>query len=141
MLRSGQLVGARIAGRDALSAEKALLRMLQWEDGVFELDSTVPADVGDAEIAPSLNSVLMEAARQSDELAHLAAKNAMPRTELSLGHSKKPWSELTPGQLDILQAIAEGRTWPQILDASARSDLDLTKDVVLLNKHGTVEFD
>ncbi len=141
-LREGNVFHATIGGSESLDPQKALLRMLGWSDGMFELDTSLPADLPEAEISPSLGQLLMEAARQQDELKHLGDSNELPTQGVSL---KLPptsaWHELDPEGLDMLQQIATVGTWQDILDGSAIDDLALTKLAVALQKGGYVTFD
>ena len=72
-LRDGQVFYATIEGSKDLPPQKALMRMLLWDKGMFELDSNVIQEAP-SELQSSLEHLLMEAARQQDELAALAAK-------------------------------------------------------------------
>ncbi len=140
-LRQGRVYYARIQGSEGLPAEKALLRMMGWAEGTFELDNaTVDAPEGD-ELAVSLEHILMEAARLQDELAHLAERFSVPKVRIELIRpSPKPWRQLPPEQLDIVQAIVEGFDWPKILDRLATDDVVLTRAVIELRKHNVVRY-
>jgi pSer/pThr/pTyr-binding forkhead associated (FHA) protein len=141
-LREGNVFHATIGGSDQLDPQKALIRMLGWSDGMFELDTAVPEDLPAEGITQSLGQLLMEAARQQDELAHLASKHPLPDDRISLVlPSEKAWRELEGDALDMLQAVAEGRAWPDILDASKVDDLTLTQQAVALAKAGYVRFE
>jgi pSer/pThr/pTyr-binding forkhead associated (FHA) protein len=141
-LRDGMVFSATIDGAKGLHPEKALLRMLAWDDGLFELDSHLPEDLETEEIAPSLNQVLMEAARQADELAHLAESNAVPDQLVELAFPPETaWKELEPEELDLVQELASGKDWQKVLDSSRDSDVDLTRRVIKLHQKGVVRFE
>ncbi len=140
-LREGEVYYATIDGSDNLDPKKALLRMLGWNDGSFELDSASPAEVP-SEISTSLEHVLMEAARLQDELAHLAERYEMPVETISLAFPPKtPWKALEADQLDLLQAVAEGKAWTQILDTHEADDVSLAKTMIELHKAGVVTYE
>lgn len=140
-LRNGMVCFARIDGREKLAPEKALLRMLGWKEGGFGLDSSEVDIPEDQEMSSSLESVLMEAARQQDELAHLAERKGLPDTHVDL---VKPapvrWSTLEPAEIDLIQLIAEGSSWEDILDSSATDDVATAKAVIELKKKGLVDY-
>jgi hypothetical protein len=140
-LREGQIYFANIDGSDNLDPQKALLRMLGWQDGSFELDSAREEEVP-SEISTSLEHVLMEAARLQDELAHLAERHEMPTEAISLVFPPgKVWKELEPAQIDLVQAVASGKSWTEILDTSDADDVTLTKVMIDLHKAEIVSYE
>lgn len=140
-LRDGQVFFAGIDGRPKVHPEKALLRMLGWSRGKFALDSETARDT-DTRIEQSLEHMLMEAARQQDELAKLEQEAKLPKrgslVRLTVP-SPVPWRELKPEQLDLVQALAEGTDFWDILDDSSSDDLVHLKTLVALQKRGVVE--
>jgi hypothetical protein len=139
-LRDGSVYYAAIEGSTSLNPQKALLRMLGWQDGSFELDSAA-ADGVPAEISTPLEHVLMEAARLQDELAHLAQRHEMPTETLALALPPgKAWRELGPDQLELVQLVAEGRRWSEILDRHQKDDVTLTKMMIDLHRDGVVSY-
>lgn len=140
-LRQGRVYYARIQGSSSLKPEKALLRMMGWRDGTFELDNAVIESPAGEELSVGLEHILMEAARVQDELAHLAARQRIPERAIDLlVPSRKRWRELGPEQLDLVQAIAEGHDWPTILDRLDADDVALTRTAVELYKAGVVRY-
>lgn len=139
-LRQGRVYYARIQGSINLKPEKALLRMMGWREGTFELDSAVLDPIGE-ELSVGLEHILMEAARVQDELAHLADRNKLPERSVELLlPSRKRWRELGPEQLDLVQAIAEGHDWPTILDRLDADDVALTRTAIELQKAGVIRY-
>lgn len=141
-LREGQVFYASISGADALHPEKALLRMLNWSRGSFDLESTA-LDPVEHEISISLEHMLMEAARQEDELKNLTKKTPLPVTgdEVALVNpSPAAWSSLDAKELDLLQALVEKGSWWVVLDTSASDDVTLSRALVALKKKGVVEY-
>lgn len=140
-LRQGRVYYARIQGSGRLKAEKALLRMMGWSEGTFELDSAVLEPPDGMELSVSLEHILMEAARVQDELAHLADRHELPTHEVSLVvPAGKPWRELGPDELDLLQAVAEGHDWATILDRLEADDVALTRTAIELSKVGLIRY-
>jgi pSer/pThr/pTyr-binding forkhead associated (FHA) protein len=140
-LRQGRVYYARLQGSSNLRSEKALLRMMGWHEGTFELDSAVLEPPSGEELSVGLEHILMEAARVQDELAHLAERQKIPETAISLVvPARKRWRELGPEQLDLVQAIAEGHDWPTILDRLDADDVALTRTAIDLHKAGVIRY-
>jgi hypothetical protein len=141
-LRDGRVFYAAITGAAELAPEKALIRMLNWRRGSFELDSAVMEAVK-GEINMSLEHMLMEAARQEDELANLAKKTPLPKPRARVVLVKPcpvRWKDLPPAELDLVQDLVEAGSWWRVLDLSATDDLTLSRVLVLLKKKGVVEY-
>ncbi|TPV95307.1 MAG: DUF4388 domain-containing protein [Myxococcales bacterium FL481] len=139
-LREGQVYTARVEGAPKLSPEKALFRVLAWEQGRFELDTST-GDPPARDIEMALEHVLMEAARRQDELAHLNEKYELPTDKVEVVRpAPRPWRELDPVALDVLQAFLDGSTWSQVMDESSVDDLTLAKQVVALARDGFLKY-
>ncbi len=141
-LRDGRVFYAAITGAGELAPEKALIRMLNWKRGSFELDSAVMEAVK-AEINMSLEHMLMEAARQEDELANLAKKTPLPKPRARVGLTKPSpvrWKDLPPAELDLVQDMIEAGSWWRVLDVSTTDDLTLSRVLVALKKKGVVDY-
>jgi pSer/pThr/pTyr-binding forkhead associated (FHA) protein len=141
-LRDGRVFFAAITGAGELAPEKALIRMLNWKRGSFELDSAMIEAVG-AEINMQLEHMLMEAARQEDELANLAKKNPLPKPRGRVALTKPcpvRWKSLEPAEIDLVQELVEAGSWWRVLDHSPTDDLSLTRVLVALKKKGVVEY-
>ncbi|HEY8376018.1 MAG TPA: DUF4388 domain-containing protein [Nannocystis sp.] len=143
-LREGRAYAATIdKSAAALSPEKALMRMLAWKRGTFALENAVPDPAPTQEIETSIEHILMESARQQDEILHLAEKTPVPHygADVTLVQpSPIRWHTLPPEQLDIVQDLAEGKTWSFILDSYPQDDLTLTRTIVELRKKKVVEY-
>jgi hypothetical protein len=141
-LRDGQVFYAAISGSEGMHPGKALRRMLAWQKGTFELDNAVIQDPP-VEISMSLEHMLMEAARQQDELAALVKRSSLPgpQSEIRLiKPSPVRWKDLEPTQLDVMQDLAEWGSWATVLDRSEHEDLTLYRALVQLHKQGVVEY-
>jgi hypothetical protein len=141
-LRDGRVFYAAITGAAELAPEKALIRMLNWRRGSFELDSAVMEAVK-GEINMSLEHMLMEAARQQDELAALAKKSQLPGLGAPVTlvkPGKVRWTELAPAELDLVQDMVEAGGWWEVLDGSNKDDITLTRTLVALKQKGVVSY-
>lgn len=126
-----------------LHPEKALMRMLAWKRGTFALENTALEQTPAVEITSPIEHILMESARQQDEILHLAERSPVARygAEVSLVQpAGTRWRDLSPEQLDIVQDLAEGKTWSFILDTYPLDDLVLSRQIVELRKKKVVDF-
>ncbi len=145
-LREGYAFYASIEGIKGLDPEKAMMRMLAWSKGSFSLDNSVIEPIPtDKEIQTSLEHVLMESARQEDEIQHLSERSKLPTYshEIRLvSPSPVRWRELDPLHLDILQDLSErAGQWAYILDSYNKNDLSLLRAIVAMRKLGVVDYD
>jgi pSer/pThr/pTyr-binding forkhead associated (FHA) protein len=143
-LRDGYAFSATIDKSAAtLLPEKALMRMLAWKRGTFALENSTPESAPTLEIRSAIEHILMESARQQDEIQHLAEKTPVPHygADVTLVQPcPVRWHSLSGDQLDMVQDLAEGKTWSFILDAYPQDDLALTKMIVELKKKRVVEY-
>ncbi len=143
-MRDGFISNASIEGSaPGLRPEKAVTRMLGWVKGTFSLDNAT-TEASDDRVVASIEHVLMESARQQDEIVHLSERTPVPRysQEVALVQpAPVRWRTLPPEQLDIVQDLAEGRGWAYILDTYNGDDLELTRLIVELRKKRVVEYE
>lgn len=141
-LREGRVYYASISGASELQPEKGLIRMLNWKRGSFELDHEELEEVPQ-EISMSLEHMLMEAARQEDELAALAKKHPLPKPRSRVALAKPSpvrWKELEENELELVQDLVEQGSWWRVLDSNATDDLTLSRILVGLKGKGVVEY-
>lgn len=142
-LKEGLVFDAGIEGNPRLHPEKALMRMLLWQKGSFELENIDEADEPESRLNMSLEHVLMEAARQEDEMAALDKKYKLPKARDRVALVRKSpvkWSTLTDEQVDLVQDIIELGGWKNVLDTRETDDLSLHKQLAALKKVGAVEW-
>jgi hypothetical protein len=87
--------------------------------------------------------MLMEAARQQDELANLAKKGPLPvqgQPVTLVKPAKVRWHELAPAELDLVQDIVEAGGWWEMLDTNSKDDVTLTRTLVALRNRGVVTY-
>ena len=127
----------------ALPPEKALMRMLAWKRGTFALENGTLEQPPTQEIQNTIEGILMESARQQDEIMYLAEKSPVPRygAEVTLTNpSPLRWRDIAPDLLDIVQDLAEGKSWSWIMDTYPSDDLALSRLIVELRKKKIVEY-
>jgi pSer/pThr/pTyr-binding forkhead associated (FHA) protein len=127
-------------GKETLIAPlKAFYRMLTWDKGSFELEPPSTRKF-ETPLNASVQEVLMEGFRQRDEFEHL--KNRLPAVDAHLEVAMpiaKPLRDLSPAELDILQAAINGATFAGMLDTSSLTDLDVTTSLVSLIEKGFIK--
>ncbi len=141
-LREGRVYYAEIVGNRLLHPEKALLRMLLWDKGMFELENT-SIENPPLEINMPLEHLLMEAARQQDELANLGKKVSLPaygQPVAIVRPSPTRWQKLSPIELDLVQDIIEAGGWWEVIDGSTTDDITMMKLLVALRQKGVVSY-
>jgi len=143
-LKEGLVFDASIEGNPRLHPAKALMRMLLWQKGSFELEHIdEEAEEPKTRLNMSLEHVLMEAARQQDEMAALDKKYNLPKARDRVALARKSpvkWSTLSDEQVNLVQDIIELGGWKNVLDTRETDDLSLHKQLAALKKVGAVEW-
>jgi pSer/pThr/pTyr-binding forkhead associated (FHA) protein len=134
--RKGQIYFASIENQFNIGPRKAMVRMLAWSHGNFELeppdDSAVLEEMDD-----STEGLLIEGMRQLDEYRVLAEK--LPEMASPIGVArplKAKLRELSPEELDVFQAALEVKTVNALFDHSSLSDLEIAQKLLTLFEKG-----
>lgn len=136
-LREGLIVHASIEGM-TLAPLKAAYRMLHWTSGSFSLEPADPNAIQGFSL--TAQAYLMEGIRQMDEFASIAPSLPPKEAKLALKTPlTAPLSTLEQPQLEVLQACLNSADFQAALDRSARSDLDVARDVLDLMRRGYLE--
>ncbi len=135
-LTEGKVRFAAIEGMDAVPSLKAVYRMLDWHQGQFALDPPDsrkfenPVDAGAQEI-------LMEGIRQQDEFNALRGRLPALESSLRLNLPLEPkLRELSPVQLDVLQAALNSPSLDVVFDSVPSTDLEAAQAVLFLLQRG-----
>jgi len=135
-LRKGQIYFANLENNTGVSSRKAIMRMLSWAQGSFELEPPDESPVAE-ELEESTEALLMEGMRQLDEyrvqlekLPPLTATVSVPRP---LGPKLR---DLTPEELDVFQSVLESSTIEALFDKSQLTDLALAEKLRALIDKG-----
>ena len=131
-LRKGQIYFATIDEAFDLSPMKAAYRLLTWERGTFELDSTEEKTVLE-EIKESTEGLLMEGMRLLDEFRRI--EDNLPPRKVGLQVPRpldSPLSALNANQLEVFQIVLNGGTTQMVLDKSKQSDADAAQNLITL---------
>ena len=133
-LRKGQLYYASIDDSYEMKPEKAAYRILTWDKGTFELDSTEEKTFLE-EIKDSTEGLLMEAMRIVDEMQRLDPDLPARSAQLVIPKPLVPsLGELSKDQLEVFQVILNGATTQGVLDKSRQADCDAAQVLVDLIK-------
>jgi pSer/pThr/pTyr-binding forkhead associated (FHA) protein len=133
-------VTVELSGKEvALTPLKAFYRMLIWDRGSFELEPPSTRKF-ETPLNASVTEVLMEGFRQRDEYEHIKRKLPAPTARLELvTPMTKPLRELSPAELDIVQAVLNGTTYRALLDGSSLTDLEVATGLTSLCDKGYVK--
>ena len=131
-LVEGRPVDAR-AG--AVQGEKALFRLLEWAEGTFSFQPGPPS--AEARITRGTDELLLEGARQTDELRRL--QDSLPET--GTRWAQAPGAALRavpPIAREVLGKLEAPRSAPELLDAVEAADLAVLQSLAMLHGEGLV---
>lgn len=107
-----------------IASTKAIFRLLSWQDGTFDLEST-DSDPPPSNLAMSVQEVLMESFRQLDELNAMIEKLPSRATNIAIPNPLvAKLRDLTPDELDVFQVALHAPRLGTVLDRSPKSDLE-----------------
>jgi pSer/pThr/pTyr-binding forkhead associated (FHA) protein len=139
VLFEGKVRHAAINGPLPVAPLKAVYRMLDWQEGSFELDP--PDDMPVAEpIDATAQEVLMEGIRQQDELNALRPKLPREDKKLRLRLPLTPaLKDLSAFELEVLQLALNARSVSEVFDRALATDLDTATTLVGLLERAYLE--
>jgi pSer/pThr/pTyr-binding forkhead associated (FHA) protein len=133
-LRKGQIYFATIDDAYDLSPLKAAYRILTWEKGAFELDSSESKTVLE-EITESTEGLLMEGMRLLDEFRRVEPDLPPRKAPLQVPRPlTAPLSALKHAELDVFQVVLNGGTTQTVLDKTKLSDYEAGEHLISLIK-------
>jgi pSer/pThr/pTyr-binding forkhead associated (FHA) protein len=136
-LETGRIVSASINDSDALTAEKAVHRILAWRHGTFYMEPLEKLDLP-VRIELSTEAALMEGMRILDEVN----RQGLPPMRSALRVPKPLRSalrELTAEQLDVFQVAMEQTQIEAVLNNSALEDVEIARALVVLIQRSYLE--
>ena len=140
-LEKGQIVFASVNDQEEVPPLKALIRILTWEHGTFDMEPTVEREFP-TRMDMSTEGILMEGFRQIDELRRIANDLPAHHALLTLATPVVPaLRDLSPEDLDALQLVINYGTIETILNKSLASDLDTSEVLLKLLKAGYIRTD
>lgn len=132
-MRKGQIYYATINDSLEIQPRKAILRMLVWESGAFELQPPDEREF-EKELEESTESLLMEAMRQIDEINRF---EDLPEPHAKLSLLKPPevhLRDLEPEELDMVELVFLHGTMKATIDYAPMTDLDAYEGLTKLLK-------
>jgi hypothetical protein len=134
-LRQGRIYYALIDGDPSLGPRKSFFRIIGWDSGAFELGPPDEAEFS-VELDESTEALLMEGLRQLDELRKIEGELPPRQEKLALAVPlQAQLRELTPAQLDVLQAAINAPSVGAVLDRSPMTDRDAVEALLHLIKN------
>jgi pSer/pThr/pTyr-binding forkhead associated (FHA) protein len=136
-LETGRIVSASINDSDALSAEKAVHRILAWRHGTFYMEPLEKLDLP-VRIELSTEAALMEGMRILDEVNRqgLPPMRSALRVPRPLAAALRA---LTAEQLDVFQVAMEQTQIEAVLNNSALDDVEIARALVVLIQRNYLE--
>ena len=135
-LRKGQIYFANLENNIGVSPRKAIIRMLSWAQGSFELEPPDESPVAE-EMEESTEALLMEGMRQLDEYrVQLEKLPPLHRASASRARSGPSCAICRPEELDVFQAVLEAATIEALFDKSQLTDLALAEKLRALIDKG-----
>jgi hypothetical protein len=140
-LEKGAVVFASVNDQEDVPPLKALIRVLTWEHGTFDME---PAEEREFphRLEMSTEGILMEGFRQIDELRRIAPDLPPHHALLALARPVlPPLRDLSPEELDVLQLVINYGTIETVLNKSLASDLDTSEVLIKLLKNSYLRSD
>jgi CheY-like chemotaxis protein len=138
-LREGQVVDAVVPLADGTTAEgeKALYRLLRWNDGRFEF---VPGPPGSesARITKGTRVLLLEGMRHKDEWDRVLTELPPLDSRLRVLHAAGSSAEIHPLTLEVLEAAVAYRRIDAIVDHCSAPDFQVLRCLADLIARGVV---
>jgi pSer/pThr/pTyr-binding forkhead associated (FHA) protein len=140
-LTNGQICHATINGATASQPEKTIYRLLRWPVGTFEFGPAEEIDAVSIVNSPT-SMLLMEGARQADEMARLEASLPVGTARLKLARPLPGrLRELAPEAIDVVQLVLEQETMQGVLDHFPGTDFEACTQLQALLEKGYLRAD
>src|SRR5262245_36828524 len=138
-LRKGQIYYASIDDSFNVPPRKAIIRMLGWTQGFFELEPPDERAVLE-ELQESTEALLMEGMRQLDEYNVLSDKLPPMSAGIAIPRPLEPkLRDLAPEELDVFQAALTAGTVRALFDECPLTDLTIAEKLKGLLEKGYLQ--
>ncbi|HTP28822.1 MAG TPA: FHA domain-containing protein [Anaeromyxobacteraceae bacterium] len=132
----GRLTSCVIDGATAVSTRKSFQRLLSFESGHFEVNSTTAAPGGPAPLPEPMELLVAEGLRQAQELARF--RERLPSC-FAAGSVSPEGGNLDEEDRALVALALTLPSLGQVLDATPLSDLDAAKRLAALLTQGCLE--
>jgi pSer/pThr/pTyr-binding forkhead associated (FHA) protein len=138
-MRKGQIYFASIDDSFNMPPKKAIIRMLTWTHGFFELEPPDDRAVLD-ELQDSTEGLLMEGMRQMDEYNALVEKLPPMSAGIAIPRPLEPkLHDLGKEELDVFQAALTAGTVRALFDECPLTDLAIAEKLKVLLEKGYLQ--
>jgi pSer/pThr/pTyr-binding forkhead associated (FHA) protein len=138
-LRKGQIYFSSIDDSFNVPPKKAIIRMLGWTQGFFELEPPDDRAVLE-EMQDSTEALLMEGMRQLDEYNALSDKLPPMSAGIAIPRLLEPkLRDLGPEELDVFQAALTAGTVRALFDECPLTDLTIAEKLKMLLDKGYLQ--
>ncbi len=131
---SGRIINASYGSMKGL---KALYRMLSWPDARFQVLPLTDL-TQDISFPEKVESILMESARQRDEIERLKVSHPLAG-KIICTVKATDYKPANPLEAEVISNADHGAGFQDLLDMSALPDLEVYKTIANLIDNGTVE--
>jgi CheY-like chemotaxis protein len=132
-LEKGSIIWAEF-GR--ARGEKALYRMLTWEDAHFDVEPLMRPE-RDPGLPGSVEASLIEGMRQIDERSEMEKEFKLAGKKLKLV-SRPAESGLSPREAQLIKTVESARDVGEVLEALAWTDFDIYRMIVYFIRKGVI---
>lgn len=134
-MRDGRIVYAAMEDFEDTNPRKVLFRMLEWNEGHFEMGTWTDPPPSATEMNESPQMLIMEGLRQLDEQGVLVEKLGLVGSVLKANFPLvNPLKDLESDALDLFQLLMEETPYEQLLDRVSHDDLKTTEILEFLVK-------
>jgi pSer/pThr/pTyr-binding forkhead associated (FHA) protein len=137
----GKPTYATISDLKDLDSHKAILRMLSWHDGTFELEASDLSDYPNT-LKENIDIYVRDFKQHTQSMTELSAD--LPEMEAMLAPQLPliaPLRNISPDMLDVFQLIHNFGHVETILNKSTKSDVDTFRALIYLTKEAYVRAD
>lgn len=117
-----------------VEGEKALFRLLGWNDGSFSFSPGPPTPR--VRINRVMDDALLEAMRHADESARLLPQLPPKHTRLQLAPEAQLPTDQHPVTAQVVELLKQPRTLAEVLDSAAATDLEVLSVLATLLQKG-----
>lgn len=119
--------------------EKALFRLLSWNEGSFHFSPGSPSP-GKARIERAMDDALLEGMRQADEIARLTPQLPSRNVRLTLAPDAALPKDQHPVTAQVVELLREPRAISDILDLAPATDLEVLGVLTTLLQKGVARI-
>ena len=142
LLEQGNASAVELESALRFQIDEAVLELMRWQEGYLRFEDVHPRSSGKVAIRASTDSVLMEAARRTDELHELVGSPSLdPLPRLAeAGEADSGYVHLSALDWEVLAEVDGRRTLRGIALSLSRPQLQVARALFNLTAAGVVEL-